>query len=311
MRNPAPHSRGVVAVVLAAVLLAPAAGRAQTKLSGIGDSIMQGANARLSWWPPPGDQPQYSFAQGNDSTVNPLYRRYRALGKLPLGEQFVSRDGAEMVGGSNNAPAQALRVCSQTVKPDRIVLELGGNDICNRSSMSTLYAADTFEAALTQALEILASPYPSCGLPAGTRIHVLTMPAVNYLYQAGIDKQWSTGIPCQVIWYSANICPTVTFGSSADRTAIAQLIDDYNARIAKAVAAAQSAHPSILFTTDYKGSMSSAPNTSIGTYRLAGRDLSDIDCFHPKWSTGQKKLACAAWETWEYGSGNEAGCFTQ
>ncbi len=315
MRSPGFHP---AAVGLALALLAPVAGHAQTKLSGIGDSMMQGANARLSWWPPPGDQIQYSFAQGWDSTVNPIYRRYRALGLLPSGEQFVSRDGAEMVGGSNNAPAQAQRICGQAVKPDRIVLELGANDVCNRSSVATLYSAATFEAALTQALDILASR--SCGLPSGTRVHVPTIPLVNFLYQAGIEKQWSTGTPCQVIWYTANICPAVTQGSSADRATITQRVEEYNARIAAAVAAAQAAyggrHPRpVQFTTDYKGSMATAPNASIGTYRFTGGDLSDIDCFHPKWNTGQRKLACAAWESWESvrlgGSGDEAACFTQ
>lgn len=314
MRSPALRLRGVVAVAIALASLAPAAGRAQTKLSGIGDSMMQGANARLSWWPPPGDQIQYSYAQGWDSTVNPVYRRYRALGLLPAGEQFVSVDGAEMVGGSNNAPAQAQRICGQALKPDRIVLELGANDVCNRSSVATLYAADTFQAALAQALEILASR--SCHLPSGTRVHVPTIPLVNFLYQAGIEKQWSTGTPCQLIWYTANICPAVTRGSSADRATITQRVEEYNARIAAAVAAAQRAHGrKVQFTTDYKGGMATAPNASIGTYRFSGSDLSDIDCFHPKWNTGQRKLACAVWESWESvalgGSGNEAACFQQ
>lgn len=310
MRSHALHVRGV-AVTLALALLAPLAARAQTKLAGIGDSIMQGANARLAWWPPPGDQIQYSFAQGWDGTVNPLYRRYRSLGKLASGEQFVSRGGAEMVGGSNNAPAQAQRVCAQAVKPDRVVLELGGNDVCNRSSAASLYAPETFQAALTQALDILASP--SCGLPAGTRVHVLTTPAVNFLYQAGLERQ-ASGTPCQAIWYSANICRPVTQGSSADRALIAERIDEYNARLAAAVSAAQAAYaPRVQFTTDYKGTMASAPNASVGTYRFRGTDLSEIDCFHPRWNTGQRKLACAAWESWESvafgGSGDEAACF--
>jgi lysophospholipase L1-like esterase len=313
MRSPVTPLRALAAGV-AVALLTPAVAAAQTKLSGIGDSIMQGANAKLSWWPPPGDQPQFSFVRGSDSTVNSVYRRYRALGLLPLGQQVVSVDGAQMAGGTNSAPAQALRVCGQTVKADRIVIELGGNDVCSRSSLSTLRSAETFGAALTQALDILASP--SCGLPPGTKVHVLTMPAVNYLYSAGVDKQWSTGTPCQLIWYAANICPVVTMSSSADRAIVAQRIDEYNAAIAAAVAAAQAAYaPAVQFSTDYTGSMDNAPNTSVGTYRFMARDISDIDCFHPKWSTGQKKLACAAWESWESsllgGTGNDAACFAQ
>ncbi|ABC81625.1 hypothetical protein Adeh_1853 [Anaeromyxobacter dehalogenans 2CP-C] len=302
-------TRSAAPVILLA-LLAPADAWAQQKLSGIGDSMMQGANARLSWWPPPGDQIQYSNAQGWDSTVNPVYRRYRSLGKLPGGEQFVSVDGAEMVGGRNNAPAQAQRICAQLVKPDRIVLLLGANDVCNRSSTSTLYAADTFGAALAQALAILAAP--TCGLPPGTWVHVVSVPPVNYLYSAGLEKQWSTGTPCQAIWYAAGICPTVTRGSSTDRAIVAQRIAQYNAAIAAAVADAQGRYaPAVRFTTDWNP----APEACVGTHRFRGRDLSDIDCFHPKWNTGQRTLACATWESWESvalgGSGNEAGCFLQ
>jgi hypothetical protein len=309
MRNRA--RRRAAAAVLAVTLLAPAAARAQNKLSGIGDSAMQGANARFSYWPlPVGDQIQYSFAQGWDSTVDPLYLRYTLLGLLKWGEEFVSVDGAQMVGGGDNAPAQAQRICDQRRKPDRIIVLLGSNDICNRSSTSAMYDAATFQNALATALDILAKP--SCGLKRGTKVHVLSMVPVQYLYAAGIEKELKELIPCQLIWELFDICPIVTRGTDSDRQAVADRVHQYNLAIAAAVAAAQARYaPDIEFTTDWKD----APNACVGTFQFGAAELSDVDCFHPKWSTGQKKLACAAWESWEAvalgaGAGNESGCFS-
>lgn len=68
----------------------------------------------------------------------------------------VSVSGAQMVGGADSAAVQAGRICQQAVKPDRIVLLLGANDVCNRSTVADLYPVDTFRAALKAALDALA-----------------------------------------------------------------------------------------------------------------------------------------------------------
>ena len=115
---------------------APPGGSPAFKVSGIGDSIMQGYDAGGCGLLFCGEQPDYSFAQGTQLATNSVYSRYRALGLLPQGEQFVSVSGAEMV---NDAKRQAEAVCALAQRPDRIVLLLGGNDVCNRTSLATMY----------------------------------------------------------------------------------------------------------------------------------------------------------------------------
>lgn len=279
----------------------PPAGSGAFKLSGIGDSMMQGSNSSAL-----GDQPGNSFAQGTSSLVNSVYSRYQALGLLAGGEQFVSVSGAQMVGGTTSAVVQAGRICQQAVKPDRIVLLLGANDVCNRATVADLYTVDVFRAALKAALDALGAP--ACGLPAGTRVHVLSVPRVDLLRAAGLAKDAAGVAWCLFTWSTFGICSIVT--QQTDPTILAQVgarIDAYNAGIALEVAAADAAHGGLAgvhFTTDWVGTTS---NTSVGTYAFGPADVSDVDCFHPS-VTAQRKLACIAWETWELGSRNVAAC---
>lgn len=268
---------------------------AQNKVSGIGDSIMQGfsANGRNL-----GDQEQYSFAQGNDSTVQSIFLRWQAS-RPGLTQEFVSVSGAEMVGGSNNAAAQAQRICAQPVKPDRVLIQLGGNDVCNRSRnrrgdpTAGMYAANTYRNALTAALDTLGE----C-LPPGAEVLVTSMPRVDYLYEAKASR-----FSCRLIWSFGGICSLVTQESSRSRRrAIGARIDAYNTALREATEAADRRYRNptgVRFFTDWVGPMSTAPNTSVGTYVLKSEDVSNADCFHPFFRTGQRKVACVAWETLE------------
>ncbi len=294
------------AAALAALTLAcgspasPPAGPPAVRLSGIGDSIMQGYDAGGCGVPFCGEQPDYSFAQGTQPAVNSLYSRYLALGLLAQGEQFVSVSGAEMV---NDALAQAQAVCALAQRPDRVVFLLGGNDVCNRPSLAGLYPLSTFRAALKAALDTLGAP--ACGLPAGSWVHVLSMPRVDRLRAAGLAKD---ALYCQFVWSAAGICSIVT--QETQQSVLDQIgaaIDAYNGGIALEVAAAALAHGGLAgvhFTTDWVGTTA---NTSVGTYFFGAADVSGIDCFHPS-IEGQRRLACIAWETWELGSRNVAAC---
>lgn len=307
-RRPPPPRALAPAIALAALALgcggspAPApSGPPAFKLSGIGDSMMQGANSSTL-----GDQPQNSFAQGTSSTVNSVFSRYQALGLLVGGEQFVSIDGAQMVGGTNSAVLQAGRICQQAVKPDRIVLLLGANDVCSRATVADLYTVDTFRTALEAALDALGAP--ACGLPAGSWVHVLSIPRVDGLRAAGLSKDAAGAAWCLLVWSSFGICSIIT--QETDPAVLAEIgarIDAYNDGLATEVAAADASHGGLAgvhFTTDWVGT---APDTSIGTYAFGPADVSDVDCFHPS-VTAQRKLACIAWETWELGSRNVAAC---
>jgi hypothetical protein len=276
---------------------APGGRTSPAKLSGIGDSISQGFDAICC-----GELPDLGFGQGTEA-VGSIYWRYRSLGALPQGKEFVSRSGAEMV---NDALAQAQAICRMGAKPDRIVLLLGGNDVCNRASAGSLYPVSTFRAALRRALAALGDP--ACGLAPGSWVHVLSMPRVDLLRAAGLAKG---GGRCEAIWSVANVCRVVT--AQPDAAVLAQIgavVDAYNDGIAAEVADADDANGGLLgvhFTTDWRGPRATHPDSSVGTYAFGPSDLSDVDCFHPS-VAGQRRLACIAWETWELGTGDVAGC---
>jgi lysophospholipase L1-like esterase len=293
------HSLAVLFVVLAAAQpLGSRSAEAQPrKLAGIGDSISQGFSANNL----PGDHPDQAFGQGTDSAVNSLYSRY--LTQFPgFTKQFQSVTGAEMVGGTNSAAAQAQRVCMQTQKPDRVYILLGGNDVCNRDSnaadaTANMYSVMTYRNALKAALDTLAG----CLAP-GSQVLVLSMPRVDFLYDAGNAKNT---IVCNSVWFTASVCRIVTGESSATRRAqIGARVDQYNFGLREEVRAADVRHSArgVRFLTDWQGPMSSRPATSVGTYRFTKDDIALDDCFHPYYNTGQKRLACAAWEASEFGS---------
>lgn len=284
-------------ILSACVLATPAWVSADpAKLAGIGDSISQGFAANNF----PGDHADMAFGQGSDREVNSLYLRYKA--RFPsFAKEFVSVSGAEMVGGSNNAAAQAQRICRQSSKPDRVVIELGGNDVCNRNkgsasdAVSNLYSVTTYRNALKAALDTLGG----C-LAAGSQVLVMSMPRVDFLYEAGNAK---SAFACNAVWGLAGICSIVTSeGNATRRRQIGARIDQYNDGLKLEVQAAQSRYGSkVRFLTDWQGSLSSNPKSSVGAYQFGKDDIDSFDCFHPYRTTGHKRLACAAWEASEYG----------
>jgi hypothetical protein len=289
---------------------APGGSKGPLELAGIGDSIMQAVDAEPGL--PFGDQVELSFARGSDGRVDSLFSRYQALGYLVGRSGFVSQSGAEMVGAGSipNALGQAQSICNRSTKPDRIALMLGGNDICNRSSFAALYPVQSFRDALKSALDTLGQP--SCGLPAGARVHVLSMPRVDLLRAAGLQQGTGYGgNSCQTIWSFGSICTVVT--GETQQSVLDQIgatIDAYNDGIRAEVEAADALYggTGIRFTTDWQGPMPAHANTSVGTVTFGASDLSDVDCFHPSVS-GQGRLACIAWESWEPETPNVAGCF--
>ena len=289
---------GVFVLGLLAVLQHGSAAAQPRKLAGMGDSISQGYSANNL----PGDHPDQAFGQGTNATVNSLYSRY--LARFPgFTKEFVSVTGAELVGTANSAAAQATRICMQTQKPDRVYMLLGGNDVCNRARNTggdptlNMYSVTTYRNALKAALDTLAG----C-LPAGAQVLVLSMPRVDYLYDAGNAKNFVT---CNLVWSTASVCRIVTAESDATRRAqIGARVDQYNASLREEVRAADVRHSArgVRFLTDWQGPSSSRPSTSVGTYRFTKDDIALDDCFHPYGDTGQKRLACTAWEASEYGS---------
>lgn len=259
------------------------------KLAGIGDSIMQGFDAHSCELSICFDQPEFSFAQGTAPEVDSLFLRFEEPGM-----EFVSVTGAAMISGGSNAITQAKRLCQQKARPNRIVILLGANDVCNATSIPTLPSAEDFATALGDALATLASD--DCALSQGSSIHVMSIPRLDLLYTSGVAK---SGIDCVSKWSTFGICPLATT-SPTDETlqGIATAVEDYNAAILKTVAQLQTntqPERELTFSTDY---VDDTPNSSFGTYNFLPDDLSDVDCFHPS-IQGQRKLACTAWESWQ------------
>jgi len=298
-------SRSLAAAVLAASLACGGSGssgpavpdhqasaEAALKLAGIGDSIMQGMDVTALYQ----DQVGYSFAQGTSGQVSSLYSRYKLVSGLPGGEEFASVSGSTMI---DDASTQATAICNQSALPNRVVILLGSNDLCNASTASDFPSVATFRAALQTALDELAG----C-LPPGSWVHVLSVPRIDLLYQAVQSKQESVyDVTCPAFLAAIGICTI----AGDDPTALHTQVNAYNDGIQAEVVAAHDAYATaqgVEFTTDWSGTTA---NTSIGTFTFGADDVSSVDCFHPS-AEGQRKLACAAWESWE-GAGDAAACF--
>jgi hypothetical protein len=269
-------------------------GNSGLKLSGIGDSIMQGYDASPCALPICFDQPQYSFAQGTEPSVHSLFTRFGSPRK-----EFVSVSGAQLIDGADSGVNQARMLCKQTPRPNRILVLLGTNDVCNSPSVDALPSEGQFGAALTETLATLTAA--DCALPEGSSVHVMSIPRVDRLRDNGLAK---SDVKCESIWKTYDICRLVTNAPSLTTLlAVANAIDAYNRVIGTTVAAFDGTS-GIAFSTDYVGA---TVNTSFGTYAFTSEDLSNVDCFHPS-LRGQSRLACLAWETWQ-GDGNIADCF--
>jgi lysophospholipase L1-like esterase len=263
-----------------------------TKLSGIGDSIMQGMDVTAIFQ----DQPSYSFAQGTNASVESLYSRYLAASTLPGGEEFVSESGSTMIGDAHD---QAVEICGQSALPNRVVILLGANDVCGATDPESFPAVEGFQAALMDTLDELAG----C-LPSASRVHVLSIPRLDLLYQAVQDKRESRlNMSCPDFFHQYVPCAIAADSPAAVGAQVVAFNDGILAEVS-AAADAYAVAKGIEFTTDWKGVTG---GTSIGTATFGADDISDIDCFHPS-ATGQKKLACAAWESWE-GTGDASACF--
>jgi hypothetical protein len=284
----------------ALLALATLAAAPPTKLANAGDSISQGfASRRL------GDDPEVSWVQGTHDRADPVFLRYLALNPdMEQGPESVS--GARMIDGTDGFADQVERICAQRPVADRVYILLGGNDVCGveRSAgnpLANLPTVDAWSRAVRGGLERLAG----C-LPAGAAVHLMSMPRVDFLYEAGEGDGW-----CQLV--RRGICAIVTDEPDpARRAAIGRRVDQYNEASRRELADIQGdsgRNPrGIQFGGDWQGSIDDGfADTSVGSHRFGAGDLSPIDCFHPS-VTAQRKIACVAWETGPDGRGDLDSC---
>ena len=297
-------------IFAAAILAAALPAGAQVKLSGIGDSISQGFDADCfpDWT---GnicrDDPANSFGQGTHTEAfsseripYSVYQRWNFTQK-----QFASVSGARMIyqdaSSPPNAASQARSICAQAVKPDHVILLLGGNDVCDSASIASIPDPTTFGNALGAALDLLGA----C-LPRNASVIALSVPRVDTLKPAGEARGCGGNWCLYSLFTGSCTCKVVTGeGSAANLKLIGAKIDAWNNELKNRVAAANArwAGAPVRFVTDWQGPQSAGAqytNTSLGTYAFKSNDISYDDCFHPHNDTGQCKLACITYEQWKH-----------
>ncbi len=282
------------------------------KAAAAGDSITMGfgADCRYNYWfwdlfcLLGGDQPEHSWFDGWDSSVNSVHDKYKQLDSSIAANKNAAASGSEMRGGSNNFATQAANIVAQSTTPDHVEVVLGGNDICNRdctdpaNCSNPLYTESQWRSSVQAGLNTLVS-----GLPTGSTVYLGGVPRVQDLRAAGLAKQATTyRINCNNIWSSFDVCSIATNGGSMSGESFAQrqaAIEVAQQRYNEILAEEASAYNSnangqnprgIEVVADYSGE----GTTSTGTFQFGKDDIDGGDCFHPS-VLGQNKVANLMW----------------
>lgn len=269
------------------------------RVEGAGDSIMRGYNAdclgNVSFFDlfcyGLGDQNEHSFLDGWDADVISIVDRYQRLDAAAGGGKAASASGSEMHGGSNNFATQAANIVASASAPANVFVELGGNDLCNRSSVADLYTDAQWESAVRTGLDTLTS-----GLPDGSSVLLVSVPRVQDLRAAGVARQQADSrVNCTSFWAAYDVCPIATAGGT-DLTARTAALDErqqaYN-RILGELATEYNAEASTT-GVEVVSEYDPAVDASAGSLRFQPYDISGGDCFHPSLQ-GQNKLADLVW----------------
>jgi hypothetical protein len=185
----------------------------------------------------------------------------------------------------NNFATQAAAVVASVSAPTQVVVELGGTDLCNRSP-GELYDGDTWQASVTAGLDVLVN-----GLPNGSSVYLASVPRVQDLYDAGLEKR-ATNVNCADFWRLAGICPIATSGDRTDLEAVAEHQRLYNEILRDTAVAfnATAIDTGVEVMAEYKDETVA----SVGTYPFGPDDINGGDCFHPS-ELGQNKISELLW----------------
>ena len=250
------------------------------------------------------DQPQHSWFDGESSSVFSLVDRFRTFDSSISADSSAAESGARMRGGDDSFAIQATRILALSPRPDFVAVLLGGNDICSRecSSPTNCTSPRFSDAQWREAVQLGLDPLVA-GLPAGAAIYLGSVPRVQDLLSAGLEKQdGDSSIDCELAWETFDICRIATDPSTlngevpAVRTAaIATRQRRYN-EILLEEARAYSSNSNgrnprrISVVSEYQGD--SVP--SLGTFVFGADDINGSDCFHPSLA-GQAKIAELMW----------------
>lgn len=247
-----------------------------------------------------GDQPEHSWFDGWDNSVESVHDKYKAIAPGIAANKDAAESGSEMRGGDNNFSTQVDQILSQSTLPDHVEVVLGGNDICNRDCVdpancdNPLYSESQWRSAVRAGLDKLVE-----GLPRGSTVLLGSVPRVQDLRAAGLDKEASSsGVRCNNVWSTFSICRIATNGGTMNG-------EDFATRYA-GISAAQQRYNEILaeeaaryngvngieVVAEYNGE----ENLNVGTFQFSKDDIDGGDCFHPS-IQGQNLIADLMWES--------------
>jgi hypothetical protein len=256
-------------------------------------------------------QPQNSWFDGTNSQIDSMHKRYLVLDASIGADKSAVVVGAEMVGTEEpNFEMQAAAIILQTPKPDLVVVELGGNDLCSRDCIepsrcvdpvTPVYDDETWETALRAGLDVLVGPG---GLDEGATIYLLGVPRVQDLRAAGEAKQGAPGIDCEDFWLDFDVCTIGTIegewngeseaernlGLSERQRRYNEILRDTALLYTTSTGPGELNERGIEVVADYVNE--STP--SVGTTAFGAEEINGGDCFHPS-IAGQDLLSEVAW----------------
>ncbi|MCR9098226.1 MAG: SGNH/GDSL hydrolase family protein [bacterium] len=289
-----------------------------TRIVAAGDSITQGFAADCTCnagflglicllCPAGGDQPEYSWFDG--ASLGSSFFDFYGGPASTITSSRVSVSGAEMTAGADRFSIQVDDILSLVPIPDLVVVELGGNDVCNRDCVdpascgNPLYDDATWTTALEAGLDKLVGFGHPTSLPIGSTVYLLGVPRVQDLYAAGVAKQTGTSnIDCDDFRDSFDVCEIATLNAVLNGEDLPTRLAAIEARIVRyneilrdlALAYTSNANGrnpnGIEIVADY----ANETLPSIGTTAFGANEINGGDCFHPS-VFGQSQLSSGAW----------------
>ncbi|WKD50998.1 SGNH/GDSL hydrolase family protein [Microbulbifer spongiae] len=246
-----------------------------------------------------GDQPEHSWFDGDDSSVDSVHDKYKVTLPNLAANKNAAESGAEMRSGGDNFSIQADRILAQSTLADHVEVVLGGNDICNRDCIDPancsdpLYTDSEWRSAIRAGLDKLVA-----GLPNGSTIVLGSVPRVQDLRAAGLEKQsGDSRVDCENVWSTFGICRIATNGGTLNG-------EDFTTRY-NGISAAQRRYNEILAeqAASYNGTngveviaeYTGEDEVNGGTFMFGKDDIDGGDCFHPS-IQGQNILANIMWD---------------
>jgi lysophospholipase L1-like esterase len=237
----------------------------------LGDSMSLGVNACDEQ----GQCAAASWSGGSDPAVGSVAMRLAAASGVVPDVVNAAKDGGDV--------QDALDRLDEVIEaqPQLVTVLLGGNDACGPTLDDMTPTAD-YEAGLGALFGRLNVEAPDA------TILVMSVPDLHRLWEIGHDNQqavalWNSSPSCKNLLGDADdASPEAT----ARRDAVAARVDEYNAAIVRACAAAQGC-------IDDGG--------AVFAYDFSPDEISGIDFFHPS-VAGQRAIAEIAWTALDGGT---------